>query len=131
MPTVFVGHYGHPLLAGAKHWSFLLPVENQLKQYMAYQVTGSTDTYRVKDLEVVVLEDSQSFMGMIEVGHIEESQWQEFEIVVSSVPATRGNKAWNCQNWIIEVLAAAKAKGMSVEAHSLMELQVLLASASN
>ncbi|TFK73401.1 hypothetical protein BDN72DRAFT_834809 [Pluteus cervinus] len=127
MPALFVAHYGHRLLKGAKHWSFLLQMNDQLENFMAYQVTGSTDNYEVKEPELVSPRKSQAFMGMVQVGHIEEHRRQEFVDVIVAVPVTRGNTAWNCQNWIIEALNVAKTKGFKVDAHTLTGLQEILA----
>lgn len=130
MPTLFVAHYGHPLLKGAKHWSFLLPKQNDPEFCTAYQVTGSTTTYEIKNPEDVSLNKSESYMGKVEVGSIEESRRTEFESVVLAVPVTRGNAAWHCQHWIIEVLAELKANGFDAKTYRLAELADLLAKTS-
>jgi hypothetical protein len=36
------------------------------------------------------------------------------------------NTAWNCQNWIVEVLAELNTQGFDVESYSQVELQELL-----
>ncbi|KAH9838529.1 uncharacterized protein C8Q71DRAFT_534550 [Rhodofomes roseus] len=135
MTILYVAHYGHPLLKGAKHWSFLLPKPNSNTDSdvaTAYQVTGSTETYEVKDPEELRSDSEQSktCMGRVEVGNIEDKRRGEFESVVLAVPVTRGNLAWNCQNWIIEALGALKQRGFNVKAYQLAELQKLLAEAS-
>ncbi|KAH9838530.1 uncharacterized protein C8Q71DRAFT_534619 [Rhodofomes roseus] len=127
--SLYVAHYGHPLLKGAKHWSFLLykPGDQHAK---AYQLTGSTTTYEVKQPEEVTPAKSSSFMGQVPVGHIAESHVAAFEQMVLGLPITRGNTAWNCQNWIIGALAALKANGFNVTAYGLEDLRKLLAEAT-
>lgn len=108
-----VGHYGHPLLKGAKHWSFLLEIDNQ--RATTYQITGSTNTYEIKSPEDVVVARSSSFLGKVDVGQVETSQVDRFWQVLQSVPVKRGDLGWNCQNWIVEGLAALKSQGFEVE----------------
>ncbi|KZT27045.1 hypothetical protein NEOLEDRAFT_1061803 [Neolentinus lepideus HHB14362 ss-1] len=126
MPKIYVAHYGHPLLKGAKHWALLIPEANN-RDYTAYQVTGSTDTYEVKPPELVRPEISKSYMGKVEVGEINANQQEQFATVTLNVPIVRGNTHWNCQNWVIEVLKTMKENGFQVTAYSLEELQAMLA----
>ena len=128
MPKLYVARYGHPLLKGAQHWSFLLLDQHESDCATAYQVTGSTSTYEIKKPEMVFPKKSTTYMGRIEVGHVDESRRKECEAAIMAVPVTRGCKAWNCQNWIVEVLAALKAKEFNVELYGLVELQELLKS---
>ncbi|EPQ59655.1 hypothetical protein GLOTRDRAFT_35074 [Gloeophyllum trabeum ATCC 11539] len=128
MPAVYIAHYGHPLLKGAKHWAIL--VSSGPKDFIAYQITGSTHTYEVKPPEESRPETSNTYMGMVEVGRIEENQRQAFERIALANPVTRGSVSWNCQNWVIEVLSAAKAAGLGIAAYSLQELQGRLAEAT-
>jgi hypothetical protein len=126
MPKLFVAQYGHPLLKGAQHWSLLLLDEhNSANGATAYQVTGSTSTYEIKQPEVVCPEKSTTYMGRIEVGNIEPSRRMECEAAIMMVPAIRGSTAWNCQNWIVEVLAALRTEGFDVQSYNLVELQKL------
>ncbi len=125
MLMLFVAHYGHPQLKGAKHWAILLPKRDGVDVAIAYQVTGSTTTYEVKAPEDA-REGIRNCMGTVEVGRIEESQREEFERVVLSVPVSRGSTTWNCQNWVVDALATLKANGFAVKAYTLPELQGLL-----
>ncbi|TFK73364.1 hypothetical protein BDN72DRAFT_834771 [Pluteus cervinus] len=143
MTTLYVAHFGHPLLKGAKHWSFLLPISTQPGCFTAWQITGSTFTYEIKPAETVSLNSNfssfssslnastvtglQNFMGMVPVGTIDENQRAEFEkVVLTQVPVLRGSVDWNCQNWIVDALAKAKESGFDVSAYSLTELQGIL-----
>lgn len=108
-----VGQYGHPMLPGAKHWSFLLRTDQ--KTTVAYQITGSTTKYEIKAPEVVVPKKSTTFMGAVQVGQIEPDQVNQFWETLKNVPVTHGNRNWNCQNWIIEALAALAANGFAVD----------------
>jgi hypothetical protein len=126
MPKLFVAQYGHPSLKGAQHWSFLLLDQENSDCATTYQVTGSTSTYEIKPPEIVCPKKSTTYMGRIEVGNVEGCRRKECEEAIVTVPVTRGCTAWNCQNWIVEVLATLKTKGFDVESYSLVELQELL-----
>ncbi|TFK56186.1 hypothetical protein OE88DRAFT_1652821 [Heliocybe sulcata] len=128
MSKLYVAHYGHPLLKGAKHWALLLPTTNQ--SYVAYQISGSTDTYEVKPPEDVRPAEDSTYLGKVEVGHVENDQREKLEKAVQAIAVTRGDLSWNCQNWIIEVLGKLKAEGFAVTNYSLRELQDLLAACS-
>ena len=56
--SLSVAHYGHPLLKGAKHWSFLLDTSEGCA--ITYQLTGSTNTYELKEPEEIEILKSQT-----------------------------------------------------------------------
>jgi hypothetical protein len=109
-----VAHYGHPLLKGAKHWSFLLHQSD--RHAIMYQITGSTNTYEFKEPEQVDILDEQSYMGRVTVGSVDTAKQQCFDKVLRNIPVTRGNLQWNCQNWIVEALKALQDSGFDVDA---------------
>ncbi|KZT69622.1 hypothetical protein DAEQUDRAFT_726232 [Daedalea quercina L-15889] len=121
---LYFAHYGHPILKGAKHGSFLLSEPGST----AYQITGSTDIYEIKRPEVLRpdSEQMQTYTGR-KVGRFDDDRRNEFERVVLAVPVTRRSLAWKCQNWIVEGLAALNKDGYGVEAYRLEDLQKLLA----
>lgn len=119
--TLSVAQYGHPLLKGAKHWSFLLHKSGGYA--IAYQVTGSTDTYTYKDPEEVQIKKSQTYMGRVDVGNVETTGIGRVEEVFKNVPITRGDLQWNCQNWVIQALKALRDDGFAVDALTLEELK--------
>jgi hypothetical protein len=112
-----VAHFGHPLLKGAKHWSLLLFKPDSCT--IAYQTTGSTDTYEYKEPEEVDnIIESQTYMGKVDVGMVtvDEANLARFEEVLRGVPITRGNLNWNCQNWVVQSLQALHDNGFDVDA---------------
>ncbi|KIJ64529.1 hypothetical protein HYDPIDRAFT_89909 [Hydnomerulius pinastri MD-312] len=117
--TLSVAHYGHPKLR-VKHWSFLLFTADG--KTVAYQITGSTTTYEMKEPEVVQHLRSQSYLGRVDVGTIDAARRDEFLQVLKDVNVKRGDIGWNCQNWVIDALSALKAKGFSVQELTLQDL---------
>ncbi|KAL0958197.1 hypothetical protein HGRIS_000360 [Hohenbuehelia grisea] len=109
-----IGHYGSPLLRGAKHWSFLLM--NFDGTAIAYQISGSTNDYYLKDPVLVVPNRVQSYMGRVNVGQISVERVKDFDDVLKSVPVIRGSLQWNCQDWIIDALTMLRYNGFRVEA---------------
>ncbi|KAL0958198.1 hypothetical protein HGRIS_000361 [Hohenbuehelia grisea] len=119
-----VGHFGSPQLKGAKHWSFLLMKTDS--KAIAYQVSGSTNTYAYKEPEDTTPEESNAFMGMVTVGSIDTRDEERFVTVLQNVPITRGDREWNCQNWIVEALRALKDNGFDVKVLTKVELADML-----
>ncbi|KIM80713.1 hypothetical protein PILCRDRAFT_821968 [Piloderma croceum F 1598] len=112
--TLSVGQYGHPLLKGAKHWSLLLLKSNGLA--IAYQITGSTETYEFKTPEDVQIKDTPTYMGKADVGHVDIAQQNDLYEVLKMVQVRRGDVNWNCQHWIIAALRALQEGGFAVDA---------------
>jgi hypothetical protein len=99
-----VAHFGHPLLKGAKHWALILFKPDH--STIAYQTTGSTDTYEYKEPEEIQIAESQTYMGKVDVGTVDVEKLEHFEEVLRDVPITRGDLYWNCQNWVVQALRA-------------------------
>lgn len=116
MPTTIlsVGQYGHPLLKGAKHWSFLLLKGDGIA--IAYQVTGSTNTYEFKKPEEVIIKKTQTYLGKVDVGCVDKAKQNDLYEVLKRVEVKRGDINWNCQNWIVESLKALNEEGFEVDA---------------
>ena len=110
--SLSVAHYGHPLLKGAKHWSFLLDTSEGCA--ITYQLTGSTNTYELKEPEEIEILESQTYLGRVVVGTIDTAKQGQLLNLLKKVPITRGNLQWNCQNWIAEALQALKENGFDV-----------------
>lgn len=72
---------------------------------------------------------SRTFMGRVDVGRVESTQEGEFYKILDSVPITRGDVNWNCQNWIILALRKLKDNGYDVDVYTKEELAAKLASA--
>ena len=82
---------------------------------IAFQVTGSTNTYEVKQPEEVELLCSTvtAYMGNIKVGTVcrdyafgEEST--ALLAIIQHNPVVRGNRNWNCQHWVVAALKRLK-----------------------
>jgi len=115
MPTAVlsVGQYGHVLLKGAKHWSFLLLKSDGVA--VAYQLTGSTKTYEFKKPEEVIIKKTQTYLGKVDVGCIDIAKQNDLYNVLNKVNIKRGDVNWNCQNWIIEGLKALNKEGFEID----------------
>lgn len=125
---LFVAHYGHPMLRGAKHWAILREIDDD--RSVAYQITGSTTTYAIKAPEVIIAMRSMTYLGKVVVGLVEESQFALVEEVLQGVPVTQGDLQWNCQNWVVQALGELKAQGVNVEAPTQVDLTTKLQGAS-
>ncbi|PCH40135.1 hypothetical protein WOLCODRAFT_98350 [Wolfiporia cocos MD-104 SS10] len=127
METLYVAHFGHPLLKGAKHWSFLLPTTPG--HAYEYQLTGSTYTYAFKAGEVE-LASLQSCMGRVAVGTIDSARQAEVMEVLEAGPITRGSVDWCCHDWIMYGMTALRERGFSIDALTHEELLSKLAEAT-
>ncbi|KAG8992466.1 hypothetical protein FRB90_001004 [Tulasnella sp. 427] len=117
---VFIAHYGHVLLRGPKHWVILLQVDQN--NAIAYQITGSSTTYEVKAPETVKPEQLPTLLGMVQIGEIATSQANRVWEVLQNVPVTRNVRTWNSQDWVVLGLGALKSAGLAVDALSKEEL---------
>ncbi|KAG8966747.1 hypothetical protein FRC03_011388 [Tulasnella sp. 419] len=123
---LYIAHFGHPLLKGARHWALLLVANPPIS--IAYQISGSTDTYAYKPPEA--FDESLSgtgFMGKVKVGEIEGDHEARFVKTLQGVPITKGSLSWNCQDWVILALAALASEGFAVETPSKDQLACRLA----
>ncbi|KAI0923472.1 hypothetical protein AcV5_009010 [Taiwanofungus camphoratus] len=125
--TLSVAHFGHPLLKGAKHWSLLLL--NSDGRAVAYQVTGSTDTYEFKEPEDIEYKKDQTYMGKVDVGHVDMMKQAEMLEVLRKVRITRGDLNWNCQNWVVAALKELSEGGFAVDTLTLDQLAARLSKA--
>ncbi|KAI0940905.1 hypothetical protein AcV7_003153 [Taiwanofungus camphoratus] len=125
--TLSVAHFGHPLLKGAKHWSLLLL--NSDGCAVAYQVTGSTDTYEFKEPEDIEYKKDQTYMGKVDVGHVDMMKQAEMLEVLRKVRITRGDLNWNCQNWVVAALKELSEGGFAVDTLTLDQLAARLSKA--
>lgn len=108
---VAIAHYGHPLLR-VKHWAIVVVLDAQQTRCIAYQITGSTDTYEIKPPEPVTLTDTKAYLGKVRVGHVEHQRLHAFSSSLASADRViRGDKGWNCQNWVVDSLEVLKRQG--------------------
>jgi hypothetical protein len=82
----------------------------------AYQVTGSTNTYDFKKPEEVIIKKTQTYLGKVDVGCVDEAKQNDLYEVLKRVEVKRGDVNWNCQNWIVEGLKALNEEGFEVDA---------------
>lgn len=127
---IHVCHFGHPLLRGAKHWAIVVIPEPAKLVGTAYQISGGTETYEIKDPEVTDLLDTPTYMGRVFVGKVNKNRIngddQSLWAILGSTPVTLGNLDWNCQNWVVEGLQRMKRLGHAVEDVSLEGLRGVL-----
>ncbi|EJD43721.1 hypothetical protein AURDEDRAFT_114527 [Auricularia subglabra TFB-10046 SS5] len=114
MFEVAVAQYGHERLKGDRHWALLVVHDPCADSAHAFQLTGSTSTYEVKPPEIVSIARAQSYLGKVVVGAVSPDQLAVLEHIARAVPIVRGDRSWHCQHWIVDVLAALHAHGLSV-----------------
>jgi hypothetical protein len=129
---VVVAQYGHVRLAGAKHWSIVILTDPGSASGVAYQITGSTTTYEVKEPEEVRLLQSKSFMGCVEVGSMKKghafgTERTSAESIIRETEVVKGNIRWNCQNWVVAALRRLRDAQYDISDVSLEGLQDQLA----
>ncbi|TFK56187.1 hypothetical protein OE88DRAFT_1731802 [Heliocybe sulcata] len=124
MLTVYVAHYGHPQLRGARHWAILIQLPSGL--FKTYHIEGSTNSYKLLPVEIVDLEKSSSYMGKVPVGQVDETRVQVFQDVAMATPVVLGSLQWNCQNWVVDALKAVKKEGFDIKDYNVETLQNLL-----
>jgi hypothetical protein len=126
---VVVAQHGHERLPGAKHWSIVVITDTVNLEGVAFEVTGSTTTYEVKQPEEVQLLNSQSYMGRIKVGtvHIDRAFGIEdtaaVGTIIQSTPVVRGSLNWNCQNWVVAALKRLRDAQYDISEQSVEVLQ--------
>lgn len=95
---------------------------------MAFQITGSTNTYEVKQPEEVELLHSNTYMGSVSVGTVHRdyafgAEGTALATIVQRTPVVRENLNWNCQNWVIAALKRLKDAQYDISEVSVEELQ--------
>lgn len=132
---IVVAQYGHAKLPGARHWAIVVITNQENMKGIAFQVTGSTNTYEIKQPEEVELLRLTTYMGNIKVGTVYrdyafgEDSTALFAII-QNTPVVRGNRNWNCQNWIVDALKRLKDAQHNIsEEISLEGLQAQLSRA--
>lgn len=125
LTTISVGHYGHVELRGAKHWAILLYVPDKSRDAVAYQISGSTTTYALKQPELVNPMRSGNYLGKVDLGIVEYNPQAIFQII-QNVPITLGNIQWNCQDWTILALNALRDAGLNVSTPTKEQLALAL-----
>jgi len=124
--SVVVAQYGHVRLPGAKHWAIVVITDSSKLKGVAFQITGSTNTYEVKQPEEVKLLHSNTYMGSVRVGTVHKDYAfgaEGLATIVQHTPVVRGNLNWNCQNWVVAALKHLKDAQYSISEASVEELQ--------
>lgn len=125
---LYVAHYGHPSLPGAKHWAIVVMTKPQQLTGVSYQISGSAYTYSVKEPEDVSLLHSNTYLGRVKVGMIPKG-WQyatgdrTLHAILTRTQVVRGNLQWHCQHWVVAALARLRKAGYAVDDLSLQDLQ--------
>ncbi|KAF8889297.1 hypothetical protein BD779DRAFT_1785431 [Infundibulicybe gibba] len=128
---VYVAHFGHPQLLGAKHWAIVVMTEPKILHGVAYQVTGSTLTYSVKQPESIKLLETQEYLGRVLVGKVHQDwvsgpESTSLSTILQDTPVDKGNLRWNCQNWVVDGLQRLRDADHPITGYSLEELQLAL-----
>ncbi|KAF9052470.1 hypothetical protein BDZ89DRAFT_1056820 [Hymenopellis radicata] len=114
---IFVAHFGHPLLRGAKHWAIVVMPDLAKLAGTAYQISGGTETYEIKMPEHTDLIETPTYMGRAYVGRVDRNKIEGCEnslrSILDNTPVTLGDLNWNCQNWVVEGLQRMRGAGHS------------------
>lgn len=126
--NVVVAQYGHVCLPGAKHWAIVVVTDSSKLKGVAFQITGSTNTYEVKQPEEVDLLHLNTYMGSIKVGTVHRdyafgTEGTALGTIVQRTPVVRGNLNWNCQNWVVAALKRLKDAWYHITEVSVEDLQ--------
>ncbi|KAF8889275.1 hypothetical protein BD779DRAFT_1385310, partial [Infundibulicybe gibba] len=129
---VYVAHYGHPRLLGAKHWAIIVATTPGGSHSIAYQVTGSTTTYTIKEPERIDVLYSQTYLGRVKVGYAHKGWHSEthntsLEKILRNTPVVHGDLGWNCQNWVVAGLCRLREAGYDIMPFSHRGLRAALA----
>jgi hypothetical protein len=130
---VVVAQYGHAKLPGAKHWAIVVITNRGKLKGVAYQLTGSTETYEIKQPEEIWLLGSRTYMGNIKVGTVYGDYAFGVEsaalcTIIQHTPLVRGDLNWNCQNWVVAALKRLKDAQHNISGEiSIRELQAQFA----
>lgn len=81
--------------------------ENGERIYEALGSTGSSFRYHTKSDRI---ERSEQLYRTIKIGRIEADVWPEVADLLARVPMSNA-RGWNCQNWVMQGIAALKKEG--------------------
>lgn len=118
--VLYVAHYGHEKLKGAKHWSFLHYRDDPFP--ISIQLSGSTSNYVMKRPKKVWTFDSVSYMGKVEVGFVSWASYHDMVALLEKEPIVHGDLQWNCQDWIVGSLKLLRENGYDVQSPTKAEL---------
>jgi hypothetical protein len=122
--SIGVAQYSHVHLPGAKHWVIVIITDCSKLKGVAFQITGSTNTYKVKQPEEVELLHLNNYMGSVSVGTVHSDYAFGAEgTIVQHTPVVRGNLNWNCRNWVVAALKCLKDAQYGISEVSVEELQ--------
>lgn len=90
------------------HWClYTMDDENGERIYEALGSTGSSFRYHTKS---DCIEMSEQLYRTIKIGRIEADVWPEVADLLARVPMSNA-RGWNCQNWVMQGIAALKKEG--------------------
>ncbi|KAI0824262.1 hypothetical protein BC628DRAFT_1411178 [Trametes gibbosa] len=79
-----------------------------------YNAAGNIDTYCYEAEREITLRND-NWRGSLPVGRIPAESLAKFEHILSQIPITRHDTAWNCQNWVWASLRELRHAGFSIE----------------
>ena len=100
---------GHPSPPGHEHWALVVAIPGAPSQaggWQVFQIVGNTDTYCYQTKAFCETERAL-LCGGCAVGELlqgaEGVEWLK-DHLESAVEIVRGDPAWNCQRWVVEVV---------------------------
>ncbi|TFY66896.1 hypothetical protein EVG20_g4197 [Dentipellis fragilis] len=100
------------------HWEITLCTSGTYRNPKGnvYQLIGGTDSFTFDRQANKSIRASQNWRGTFAVGYIPKHKLRGVEYILSNVPITRHDPAWNCQNWVWEALRKLKILGFEIHA---------------
>lgn len=98
------------------HWEISVQISgtNRDPRGNVYQIIGGTDSFVYDKQPNKGIQASQNWRGTFTVGSIPRRKLVGVERILSSLPITRHNPDWNCQNWVWEALRKLKGLGFDI-----------------
>ncbi|KIM29789.1 hypothetical protein M408DRAFT_22654 [Serendipita vermifera MAFF 305830] len=119
---VTVVHYGHPALKGA--WHYALALYNQPASPTAATIFQLTRAEGARNFEftaptINVPSHASAYQGELPIGQIPatDAAVQHFGLICKLVNIQNETPAWNCQNWVAEVLQEMAKVGLEIRAY--------------
>ena len=104
MATLYVAIY-RTSANDIPHWC-LYTIDDDGNEII-YETLGSAGASFGYNTRSVIMENSGGLYRTIEIGRIEADVWPEVADLLSRVPMSNAS-GWNCQNWVMQGIAALK-----------------------
>lgn len=90
------------------HWClYTVDDDGDGRVFEALGSTGHKFKYHTRDVDIA---KSATLSETVEIGRIEADVWPEVPDLLKAVPMSK-KQGWNCQNWVMEAIAALKREG--------------------